>query len=266
MLVLGSGGRGESLLAMDQDNAIVFAEGAPGGPEDQWFAELGERVSTMLDAAGVPYCKGKVMASNPEWRRSVEDWHAVVKTWLKRQSPEDVLNCDIFFDAVGVHGDMGLANAVLKKAFKRAGKSNLFIKLMSINACKNSPPLGLFGRFKLDNGRMDLKMGGIMPLFSTARVLAIKHGIREQSTPRRFAAAGEFVSNMRQTLQNLTEAHRIIFNAILQQQLLDLEAGIPLSNRVAPGSLSPAMRDQLKWALEQVPNVSNLLGDPLSHS
>jgi DNA polymerase-3 subunit epsilon/CBS domain-containing protein len=266
MLVLGSGGRGESLLAMDQDNAIVFAEGAPGGPEDQWFAELGERVSTMLDAAGVPYCKGKVMASNPEWRRSVEDWHAVVKTWLKRQSPEDVLNCDIFFDAVGVHGDIGLANAVLKKAFKRAGKSNLFIKLMSINACKNSPPLGLFGRFKLDNGRMDLKMGGIMPLFSTARVLAIKHGIREQSTPRRFAAAGEFVSNMRQTLQNLTEAHRIIFNAILQQQLLDLEAGIPLSNRVAPGSLSPAMRDQLKWALEQVPNVSNLLGDPLSHS
>jgi len=266
LLVLGSGGRGESLLAMDQDNAIVFAEGAPGGPEDQWFAELGERVSTMLDAAGVPYCKGKVMASNPEWRRSVEGWHAVVKTWLKRQSPEDVLNCDIFFDAVGVHGDIGLANAVLKKAFKRAGKSNLFIKLMSINACKNSPPLGLFGRFKLDNGRMDLKMGGIMPLFSTARVLAIKHGIREQSTPRRFAAAGEFVSNMRQTLQNLTEAHRIIFNAILQQQLLDLEAGIPLSNRVAPGSLSPAMRDQLKWALEQVPNVSNLLGDPLSHS
>ena len=39
--VLGSAGRGESLLAMDQDNAIVFAEGAPGGPEDRWFATLG---------------------------------------------------------------------------------------------------------------------------------------------------------------------------------------------------------------------------------
>ena len=30
MLVLGSGGRGESLLAMDQDNAIVYADGEPG--------------------------------------------------------------------------------------------------------------------------------------------------------------------------------------------------------------------------------------------
>jgi DNA polymerase-3 subunit epsilon/CBS domain-containing protein len=58
MLVLGSGGRGESLLAMDQVNAIVFAEGEPGGPEDQWFAELGSKVADMLDAAGVPYCKG----------------------------------------------------------------------------------------------------------------------------------------------------------------------------------------------------------------
>jgi hypothetical protein len=27
--VLGSAGRGESLLAMDQDNALVFAEGEP---------------------------------------------------------------------------------------------------------------------------------------------------------------------------------------------------------------------------------------------
>jgi len=264
MLVLGSGGRGESLLAMDQDNAIVYAEGEPGGPEDEWFAELGKRVSTMLDAAGVPFCKGNIMASNPDWRRSRTGWKKVVKTWLQRQSPEDILNCDIFFDAACVHGDFQLANAMLDKAYAMAGESKQFIKLMSINACKNSPPLGLFGRFKLDNGRMDLKMGGIMPLFSTARVLAIKHGIRVQTTPRRFAAAEKPLDKMQKTLQNLSEAHRIIFNAILQQQLLDLEAGIPVSNRVAPGSLTPAASDQLKWALEQVPNVSNVLGDPLS--
>jgi signal-transduction protein with cAMP-binding, CBS, and nucleotidyltransferase domain len=187
-----------------------------------------------------------------------------LQTWLRRQSPDDILNCDIFFDAVCVHGDVGLANAVLDYAFKEARQTPTFTKLMSINACKNSPPLGLFGRFKLDDGRMDLKMGGIMPLFSTARVLAIKHGVREQSTPQRFAAVGELLGNMNTILQNLDAAHRIIFNTILQQQLLDLEAGIPLSNRVAPGSLSPALREQLKWALEQVPNVSNLLGDPLS--
>lgn len=264
MLVLGSGGRGESLLAMDQDNAIVYAEGEADGSEDRWFAELGGRVADMLDAAGVPYCKGKIMASNPDWRRSRQDWLETLQTWLRRQSPEDILNCDIFFDAVCVRGDRALANAVLDQAFELARDSRQFIKLMSINACNNDPPLGLFGRFKLDDGRMDLKMGGIMPLFSTARVLAIKHGLRLQSTPQRFAAVSESMDSMQTTLQNLTQAHRIILNAILQQQLLDLEDGIPLSNRVAPASMSAALREQLKWALQQVPNVSNLLGDPLS--
>lgn len=264
MLVLGSGGRGESLLAMDQDNAIVFAVGEAGGPEDQWFAELGGKVADMLDAAGVPYCKGKVMASDPAWRMSVKSWQDLLQTWVRRQSPEDILNCDIFFDAVGVHGDIGLANEVLDYAFEIGCQSNQFIKLMSINACKNSPPLGFFGRFKLDNGRMDLKMGGIMPLFSTARVLSIKHGVRRQSTPARFAALATEISEMQNTLENLGEAHRIIFHTILEQQLLDLEAGIPLSNRVAPNDLSSASRDQLSWALQQVPNVSNLLGDPLT--
>jgi DNA polymerase-3 subunit epsilon/CBS domain-containing protein len=265
MLVLGSGGRGESLLAMDQDNAIVFAEGEPGGPEDQWFAELGNKVADMLDAAGVPYCQGKVMASNPDWRLSLAGWQEMLKTWIRRQTPEDILKCDIFFDAVGVHGDIKLANAILDYAFKKGRKSKLFMKLMAINACKNSPPLGLFGRFKLDHGRMDLKMGGIMPLFSTARVLAIKHRIRARSTSARFAALSAQLGKMQTTLENLGEAHRIIFHAILEQQLLDLEAGIPLSNRVAPSSLDSASRDQLDWALKQVPNVSNLLGDPLTH-
>ncbi len=264
MLVLGSGGRGESLLAMDQDNAIVFAEGDPGAAEDQWFAELGQKVSDILDAAGVPYCKGNIMASNPDWRMSLKDWKKLIKKWIKRQSPDDILNCDIFFDAVGVHGDMKLANKVLDYAFEAGAESSLFVKLMAINACKNSPPLGLFGRFKLTNGRMDLKMGGIMPLFSTARTLAIKHGIRAQSTPQRFDEIRAKVGKMKKTLKNLNAAHRIIFTTILEQQLLDLEAGIPASNRVAPGSLSASMRDQLSWALEQVPNVSNLLGDPLS--
>ena len=49
-LVLGSAGRGESLLAADQDNALVH-----GGDEDldPWFAELGARSADLLNAAGL---------------------------------------------------------------------------------------------------------------------------------------------------------------------------------------------------------------------
>jgi CBS domain-containing protein len=264
MIVLGSGGRGESMLAMDQDNAIVYAKGEADGDEDWWFAKLGNRVSDILDIAGVPYCNGDIMASNPDWRHSVEHWKKTIQSWIKRQTPDDILNCDIFFDAVCVHGNIDLADEVMDFAFKLGSQSSAFLKLMSINACKDRSPLGLFGRFKLEDGRMDLKKGGIMSIFSCARVLAIRHRIKKHSTPDRLRAARDQQDKMNTIFENLDDAHRIIFNVILQQQLLDIEAGVSPSNFVAPTSLSGSMRKQLKWALERVPGVANLLGDPLS--
>jgi len=264
MLVLGSGGRGESMLAMDQDNAIVYAKGKPDGDEDRWFAKLGNRVADILDIAGVPYCNGDIMASNADWRHSVKHWQKTIQSWIKRQTPDDILNCDIFFDAVCVHGSIALADEVMDFAFELGSQSSAFLKLMSINACKDRSPLGLFGRFKLENGRMDLKKGGIMSIFSCARVLAIQHRIKKHSTPERLLAARAHQEKMNTIFDNLNDAHHIIFNVILQQQLLDIEAGVPPSNYVAPASLSGSMRKQLKWALERVPGVANLLGDPLS--
>lgn len=263
MLVLGSGGRGESLLAMDQDNAIVYQQGEADSEIDLWFAELGKRISDILHIAGVPYCQGNIMASNADWRQSEDRWRETINTWVKRQTPDDILNCDIFFDSVCVYGDFELAERILDHAFEQGSKSKNFIKLMSVNAAKNRSPLGMFGRFQLEDGRMDLKMGGIMSLFSCARVLAIQNRCRVLSTPERFSAVLAQWNRMHSTFENLSEAHRIIFSCILQQQLVDLEKGIPLSNKVAPDSLAASGRKQLKWALEQVPNVSNLLGDPL---
>ena len=74
--VLGSAGRGESLLAMDQDNALVFDDGEPAGAEDRWFETFGGHVADILHEAGVPYCKGGVMAKNAQWRGSVATWRA----------------------------------------------------------------------------------------------------------------------------------------------------------------------------------------------
>ena len=76
MIVLGSAGRGESLLAMDQDNAVIFEQGEPDGEQDRWFAMLGTHVADILHEVGVPYCKGGVMASNAPWRGSVATWQA----------------------------------------------------------------------------------------------------------------------------------------------------------------------------------------------
>ncbi|HUE45489.1 MAG TPA: putative nucleotidyltransferase substrate binding domain-containing protein [Aestuariivirgaceae bacterium] len=264
MLVLGSGGRGESLLAMDQDNAIVYESGAPGGPEDQWLERLGARVADILNMAGVAYCKGGVMARNSQWRMSVEGWRAAVEGWLRRSQPTDLMSTDIFFDAVPVHGTLDLGEALRAEALEAAGRSRAFLKLMAVNAAAVDVPLGWLGRFKLEDRRMDLKRGGLMPIFSAARVLALQHGVTARATPERLAAVRGKGDAEPALVDRLTDAHGILLGAILEQQLHDLEAGIKLSNRVAPNELSAAERDRLRWALEQVGLVANVLGDPLA--
>jgi DNA polymerase-3 subunit epsilon/CBS domain-containing protein len=90
--VLGSGGRGESLLAMDQDNALFFAEGEPGGAEDRWFEALGAHIADILHEVGLPYCKGGVMAKNAPWRGSAKTWRDRIAGWIRRSKPEDLLS------------------------------------------------------------------------------------------------------------------------------------------------------------------------------
>lgn len=264
VMVLGSAGRGESLLAMDQDNAIIYAGGAKGGTDDKWFAELGKRIADTLNVAGVPYCKGGVMASNRAWRMSAADWKDNVASWISRHKPEDILNTDIFFDAVAVTGATELADEVLEHAFDIGSKAREFLHLMSVNAADVPESIGWFGRIRLSDGRIDLKKSGIMPIFSAARVVAIRHGVRARSTPERLAGVKGKCDCPDSIIDNLIEAHKVLLGAILEQQLKDLDAGIPLSNSVAVAELAPVKRDRLKWALGQVRSVSNLLGDPVS--
>jgi CBS domain-containing protein len=103
-----------------------------------------------------------------------------------------------------------------------------------------------------------------MPIFSAARVLALQHGVTARATPERLAAVRGKGDAGAGLVDRLTDAHRILLGAILEQQLRDLEAGVKLSNRVAPHDLSAAERDRLHWALEQVSLVANVLGDPLA--
>jgi signal-transduction protein with cAMP-binding, CBS, and nucleotidyltransferase domain len=88
--------------------------------------------------------------------------------------------------------------------------------------------------------------------------------VKARSTPERLAAVSGKGDADPALIDSLTEAHRILLGAILEQQLHDLEVGIKPSNRVAPGDVSAAERDRLRWALEQVGLVPNVLGDPLS--
>lgn len=262
LMVLGSGGRGESMLAMDQDNAIVYAEGAPGSETDQWFERLGTIIADTLNDAGVVYCKGGIMAKNAEWRMNRAAWTERVISWIERAKPEDILNSDIFFDAVVVHGARALGDSVRSEAMLAAKQNRNFLHIMEQRAADFDHAVGWLGKIKTDNGRIDLKKNGIMPIFSAARAVALTHGIAERSTQARLKAAKAADVRGAHLIDDILEAHRIMMGAILDQQLRDIREGLSLSNNVALAELDGHTRQELKWALERLPGISDLMGTP----
>lgn len=261
VLVLGSGGRGESLLAADQDNAIIFAEGEPDGPQDRWFAELGEKMATALDRAGIPLCKGGVMAKNAAWRGSLDTWRIRVSDWVHRSRQEDLLNVDIFYDMRPVHGDHDLAAALQAYAFDAAHGQITFAKALGERAAGPVSPFTFFGGFQLEQARIDLKRYGIFPVVAFARALAIRHNVRARSTRERLGGLSELGLGSEADFSRLTAAHARTLKFMLCQQSRDLLAGIPVSNRVEVGSLSSEEQAELRTSLKAIQIVPDLVRD-----
>ena len=264
-LVLGSGGRGESLLSADQDNAIVHGgSGGGSGADDAWYAELGGRASDLLDQAGIPYCKGKVMASNAAWRHDLGEWRRRVDGWVEKPSPESLLSVDIFYDFQPVHGDFALAGELRRHAVQAARSSPLFLALLAEQLRDRGAPLGLFGRIVTEAGRVDLKRGGTMPIVAGARVLALRCGSAAVATLPRLQAAVAAGHLNEGDAAALGGALEVLMELILEQQILDVAAGLEPSPRVETKRLPAPRRARLKSALKSVQTVDYAIHAALS--
>jgi len=259
VLLLGSGGRGESLLAPDQDNAIIYADGDPKA--DRWFAEMAQHMADILDAIGVPYCTGGVMAKNAEWRGSVQQWRKRIDGWVRRTNSENMLTVEIFYDFRLVHGACDLVQKIETYAFERAQQSPGFTKQLASIVTDIAHPFTIFGNITTKERRADLKLIGLLPIVSAARALSLRKGITARSSKDRFAAVGAQDMMNADDLAATQEAHEIILGHIIDQQLEDIQNGIPPSNKVLIARLSRRERRALKVALKTVTALKLVVGD-----
>jgi CBS domain-containing protein len=261
VLVLGSAGRGESLLAADQDNAIVYQTGEPGGVEDIWFEQMAVSMNDILDQAGIVLCKGGVMAKNATWRHSRAGWETLVASWVRRQKPDDLLNVDIFFDAIPVHGDVALGEDLISGAQRLARGAPDFLMMLTELARRWRAPLTMLGGFQKTEGRVDLKKAGLLPIFTAARVLALRHGVQARSTAERLRGVHARGIGSRQTIEDVLAAHDVLLRHVLVQQQMDGQRGVPLSPRVDLDRLDKAGKRELKEAIARVGEVIDLVSE-----
>lgn len=260
VLVLGSAGRGESLLSMDQDNAIVY-DGEDDVEVDGWFAELGRRFTQTLHEVGVPLCKGGVMASNEAFRTSMSGWERRIMHWVGRANPTDLLNVDIFFDLRAVHGTGSLGAKLARFAIEHAKGNRPFLKMLVEVHGEQESPLTLFGGFKLEDGRIDLKRHALGKIVATARVMALAVGISARSTADRLREIRNLGKGGEADLAQLDAAHQRVMDLILRAQIFDIRAGRQPSTRVPLDLLDAAERSALKSDFGMLASLDTLVRD-----
>ncbi|NJN46533.1 MAG: hypothetical protein HC808_08700 [Candidatus Competibacteraceae bacterium] len=75
-LIMGSGGRKEMIIRTDQDNGIILADDpVTEAPETRrWFMDFCDRVNHRLDDVGYEWCTGDIMARNPDFHKTLNEW------------------------------------------------------------------------------------------------------------------------------------------------------------------------------------------------
>ena len=241
-LVLGSEGRYEQTLLTDQDNALVYADGAPEAAP--YFEALAEKVIADLVAAGFPPCPGGYMATC--WRASISEWKERFGGWIDEPRAEAVLAAATFFDYRAVGGTLDLSP--LADVVARARGNAPFLSHLARAAVGFRPPIGAFRRLRAEDGGIDLKKGGLAPVQGLARVWALDAGLAVTSTLERLAAAAAAGFLDRERAEDLAEAYLFLAGLRLRTQLASLAEGTTPGNRVAVDSLSPSERRHLKEA------------------
>jgi CBS domain-containing protein len=187
-MVLGSEGRQEQTLKTDQDNAIIF-EDVPDSSHDEvmtYFLSLGEKVCNWLNEAGYDFCKGGVMAKNPQWCQPLARWKKYFSEWIHTAAPEALLQASIFFDFRGAYGDMNLIGKLRKHLLASLDEWPGFFRHMTENALYFTPPIGFFRNFLVETkgehrDTFNIK-AAMQPVVDYARIYALKHKIKETNT------------------------------------------------------------------------------------
>ncbi len=239
-IVFGSEGRMEQALLTDQDNALIYREVTPGA--EAYFAELAKRGVDGLLAARFPPCRGGFMATG--WRKPLDAWIGLFRGWIETPEPRALMEASNFFDFRRVHGDLSLEP--LEGILAGSGREKLFLAHLARCAVQFRPPLGLFRQIRDEEGGVDLKRGGIIPIVSLGRLYALEAGSTARPTLDRLDAAAKAGALSPAGAATLGEALRFLLDLRLRAQLEALREGRAPDNVARLESLSPLDRRHMK--------------------
>ena len=255
-LAFGSQGRQDQMSGSDQDSALLL-EKEPNQEQKDYFKALSEYVCSALNDSGFPFCPGNIMAQNPQWQLTLQQWQQQFKNWVTTPQPSALLNATIFFDMRPIFGEVSLCEDLQATVLKTTKNNDIFIAALTQNALQSVPPLGFFRSFVIErDGRelkgINLKHKGNALINDIVRIYALSAGIEEVNTCKRLESLMLTHTIDKEIAMNLLDAWEFIAKKRLMNQGQQFNKKQPVSNYILPDSLSSLIRHQLKDAFKVI--------------
>ena len=263
-MLLGSIARREPLPRSDVDTALVW-EDLPGGPPpagklQRWAG----RVLDNMERCGLQRCTDGANATNPSFAQSQSAFTATARSWITNPTQYNaLLLSSMIADSRPLTG-VPLGRAVSDGMLATTRSRDYLTRLLRYTI-ENRPPVGFVRNFVVEHsgenrGQLNLKAGGLVPIASLGRWIAIVTGDDRGSTItrlRRGQAAGLLTTDETDTL---VRAFEYIYDLLLQNEIGAIRSGqTSATTWVSPKELDTLTRRYLREAFRAVAEVQSRL-------
>jgi len=251
LLMMGSEGRGEQIVRIDQDNGLIIRDSLDW-PECQQTMEY--YTQTLVDL-GYPRCPGQVMVNNPFWVQPLSEWTQRMRDWVAKADSDSLLNLAISIDAHAVAGNKALFKTSRNWLLRELQQQQRFLTSFAEVALVFETPLNFMGGIRDRAAGIDVKKGGIFPIVHGVRVLAMQYQVAETNTYKRIESLIKLGVLPPRLASELMESFSILqwFRLAhhLQQQEQDCTPE-ELNNDINLESLDRLEKDLLRQSLQVV--------------
>ncbi|MCI0472484.1 MAG: DUF294 nucleotidyltransferase-like domain-containing protein [Ignavibacteria bacterium] len=257
---LGSEGRKEETLFTDQDNAIIYEDVTKEkeSPVNDYFNELGERVCNSLNFIGYSFCRGNIMAKNPQWCKPVSDWEKYFAGWIRTPEPQNLLDASIFFDFRNIYGDETFTDRLRNTVGNLIKENPLFLYHLAYNTYNTKTPHISSGNIITDKNAdlIDLK-NAVNLIVMFARTYSLQNNIWCTNTIDRLNALKTAVVISPATADEIIFAYNYLMKLRFNNQINLSESNLPLSNTLNTKKLIDIELTVLKKVLSLIPAYQN---------
>jgi CBS domain-containing protein len=238
----------------DQDNGLIFnaTSEQEAAAMRQLFVPFAQEVNQHLADCGFALCNGQIMAGNPAWCLSLDEWREMFLNWVRRPEPMALLHASIFFDLRPLYGELALGEKLRTLLLSLTVATPSFQHLMAANALAAEVPLNFRGEVVVDdNESVDMKKYGSRIFVDAARIFALTSGVRAVNTAERLRVAGAAIGLQGPEIAAVNAAFSQILKLRLAQQIEASAKGEAAGYGLKPAALHDIDRAILREALKQ---------------